>query len=242
MKKTIFYSLFTLAALANTSCMDDTGFTGDLPERYTYATATQAVDDAYEPIEDSIYFKMDNNEIFIIEENKSAVDYKKLAPGRRVITGVTLEDSNVEAYDYTAQLYEVITVVAGENKTVTTSEESDEIADQTLSYIATQNSLTQGYLNLFIGFATSKINDVEFYLVENLVASATSSSDYLNLELRFDSAGNENSGQTYERYVSFDLESFREKLIDKEGINLRVKTLKSGTIDLEIDSKNLFTE
>lgn len=244
MKKLLFGTVVSAMAILNTSCLDNGDYNEYLPELYTYATVSKSSENAtseQDSLSTDIYFTMDNNQTFAISENKSSIDYKKLSVGRRVITGVTLKSSYEETFDYTATLFEVVDVVSGKNRVVVTQSESDAIRNDYLSFIATTATLTNGYLNIYAGFSAMSQEIVDFYLVENLTGEITpggANSDYLNLELRFSRATN--GSVNFEKYISFDMESFREKLEGKKGINLSVKTLKSGDFDMKINSTSLF--
>lgn len=242
MKQKLIFSLFAASAAFATSCDNNNDW--DLPNLYTYATVMELDDtETTSTTEGSnIYFQRDNGETFNIAENKSIINYSKLDAGTRVVAGVTLYESDNAAFDNSADLYELYSVFVGTNEIVTTEEESDAIADDTFDFIATDVSLTLGYLNLFVGITAKDTDDIGFYLVENLIVNETDDSDgdYLALELRYDSAGAEGSGSTYSTYVSFDMSSFEEKLEGKDGIILRAKTLKNESIDITIESDNLF--
>lgn len=223
--------MLLIAVLFITSCNNDNDW--DWPEGYTFATVMEDTED------EAIYFMMDNEQSFIVENNKSTVDINNLEVGQRVVVGITLYDDISGLYDYAADLYVVYAVKMGENVVVTTQEESDEIADDDFSYLVSNISLVNGYLNILAGYTTEDVDNVKFYLVENLVDAdeADSSSNYLDLELRYDNASSEDAKtSSYESYISFDMESFSDKLEGKSGVKLRVKTIKSGTITVTIDS------
>ncbi len=246
MKKFFLFALAT--ALFATSC-DKNDNNWDLPEGYGYVTVMKgnidpaSDDDSDDTTETEVYFQFDSKDTFVVTENISRLDLDDLEEGQRLIAGVTLTESTDGIYDFTAKLYEVIGVLVGNNVTVTTEEESDAIADNQFSMIATDISLTKGYLNFLVYFESENIGDVDFNLVTNTFDEpAETDEDYLNLELRFDRASDESVGPKYERYLSFDMESYRELLADKDGILLRVKTLKSGTITVKVDSKDLYPE
>ncbi|MFI3303162.1 MAG: NigD-like C-terminal domain-containing protein [Rikenellaceae bacterium] len=243
----IFLAAMSTALFA-TSCnkFDDNL---DLPEGYHFVTVMGV---GVDPTDDSdtdnstpaeVYFMLDSKETFIVTENKTKVDINDLKIGERVITGVTLTENVDDSYNYTAKLYEVVSVILGDNATVATEEESNAIEDHNLLYIAKAMTLTQGYLNLLVGIETEKVNDIKFYLVDNQYDEPKEEKEgYLNLELRYDCAGTEGKGSRYEGYVSFDMESYREKLSDMDGILLTLKTEKSGTLTVEVDSKDLFSD
>lgn len=249
MKKVFFYLLLAATPLSMTSCDNDNGQDWDRPESYAFATvmeveAEKASDEEEGDNKDHLYFKLDNNLTFTVGENKSNADYSTLEAGERVIVGVTLCDSDSDEYDHSAELYDIEKVFLGQNIEVTTQEESDAIADHAATNVSKQATLTYGYLNLFVEFSSEDIKNVEFYLVENLIAEEADESEksYLSLELRFDDAsGDEKASATeYQSYVSFDMESYREKLEGKDGVALRVKTGDDKISEIEIDSTKLF--
>ncbi|MFI3248527.1 MAG: NigD-like C-terminal domain-containing protein [Rikenellaceae bacterium] len=243
MKTRSIFSLFAVAlvALFVTSC-DKNDNEWDLPNLYTYATVMEVEQSAQTTEASSIYFERDNGETFNIGENKSTADYSKLTVGERVVMGVTLLETDNETFDYTATLYELITVLMGEFKTVTTEEENEAIADDALDYIAKDATLTLGYLNLYVGFSAKSLEDIAFYLVENAIVDEATEDDgdYLALELRYDSNGADGAGTEYGRYVSFDMSEYSELLEGKDGISLRVLFDGDKTVEMEIDSKDLF--
>ncbi|MFI3240836.1 MAG: NigD-like C-terminal domain-containing protein [Bacteroidales bacterium] len=237
MRKLFSYSLLLATALFITSC--DNNDDWDLPQGYTFATVMEDSED------ETIYFMMDNDESFVVTNNKTNIDLEKLEIGDRVVAGVTLVKDESAIYDYTADLYVVYMVRIGESVVVSTEEESDEIPDDKLSYVVSNISLTRGYLNLLAGYLTDNVEDVKFYLVENLVSDdetdeTSEEGEYLNLELRYDNAYQDGNGNAYESYVSFDMESYRDRLEDMDGVKLRINTLKSGVITVTIKSYKLY--
>lgn len=248
MKKNL---LLTLAvALFATSCtLENNNPQWDLPEAYAYATvirndATEATeDDSDDTVEAPVYFMLDNNKTFVVTDNNSSAKIEDLEHNQRIIAGVTITDSLTGQYDYEVKLYELVGVSVGENKTVSTEEENEAIADDQLTYVAKDISLTLGYLNLMVGLITDNVDDVEFYLVDNNSdPEAEEDEDYLSLELRFDRASKNTTGSKYEGYLSFDMESYRELLEGKKGIKLRLHTLTSGVAYIPVASKDLFIE
>ncbi len=248
-------SLFAiLAVLFTTSCNKNNDASKlDLPAGYCYATVMAvgvdptSDDDSDSDVDDNvdaeIYFMLDSKETFIVTENVSKTDLNDLKAGERVITGVTLEKNTDDSYKFTAKLYEVIDVELGESATVTNEAESLAIADDEFSYIAKDMILTRGYLNMLVGVQSENVDDVKFYLVDNKFDTPDDEDDdYLYLELRYDSAGEEGEGSNYEGYVSFDMESYRDELEGLDGILLRIKTKKSGTTTVKVDSIDLFED
>lgn len=242
MRKGIFYLFAVCAAMLVTSCDKFDSGDWDLPAGYAYAT----VKDAAVGVglsQETVYFELDNGNTFYIGENKSSVDYSDFSANSRVLVGITLYDSDYTEYDYMAKLYGLASVLVGENETVNTDEESDAIADDKLLYMSTSVSLTRGYLNLYAYYETSDNENVKFYLVENTMEELDDEyDDYLYLELRFDDAVTSSSDETYDRYVSFNMESFQTQLEGKNGVILRVKTAASGTSKLIVDSYKLFDD
>lgn len=236
MRKFFSYSLLLATALFVSSC--DNNDDWDLPRGYAFATVMEDAED------DVTYFMLDNDETFIVEQNKSNVDIDKLEDGQRVVAGVTLYEDDSAIYDYTADLYVIYRVIMGENVVVNNEAEADEIPDDRLAYVVDNMTLTRGYLNILAGFKTDDMDSVNFRLVENLVVDEDEKrdSDYLYLELRYDNGDSDSAAAGYESYVSFDMDAYREQLEDKEGIKLRIKTVKSGTITLTIKSFNLYPE
>lgn len=251
MKKSLLFALS--AALFATSCFkDDDGHKLDLPESYYFATVMEVGVDPTAVVEDGdadaddtfdaeIYFLLDSKETFVVTKNISRTDLDDLEIGDRVVTGVTLAKCADDSYDYTAKLYDVIDVAVGENVTVTNEEESEALEDDRFSYIATDITLTKGFLNLFVGIQTEDLDAVKFYLVDNQFDEPLAEDDdYLYLELRYDSTGKQGAGLLYKGYLSFDMETYREQLADKDGVILRAKTDKSGEFTVKVDSDELF--
>lgn len=253
MRKIFLSALSTI--LFATSCDTNDNNNFDFPDSYRFATVmsveveatTDTDEDANEDEDDTtvaeIYFLLDTKETFIVTENISRTDLQDLEIGERVIMGVTLTECVEDSYDYTAKLYEVVTVLVGDDATVTTEEESDSIADHKLAYVAKDMTLSHGYLNIFVGLETENLEDIKFYLVDNQYDEPVEDKEgYLYLELRYDCAGEEGEGKGYEGYVSFDMAAYREKLTDMDGVLLRLKTDKSGTVTTLVDSKDLFSD
>ncbi len=208
--------------------------------RYTYATVTAVGDDS----EGDIYFLTDSNKSFVIIDNKSGFNTRDLDAGDRVITGVTIEEEEYDSYDYAVVLHDIVRVVTGESTTITTAEENERIKDDKLSYISTEITLTEGHLNLLVGFDSHDADDVEFYLVDNQYQGALATEEeYLNLELRYNRASKDGATiNRYERYLSFNVEEFKEVLEHKKGVKLRINTVKSGTTMVDVESTKLFPE
>lgn len=230
MKKMILSSLIAAMALLVTSCNSDKEL--DLPNYYVYATLLDK--------SDSYSFAMDDSKTFIVSETRVSVNSSYLTVGSRYVVGVTFSEPEADSsYDYSAVTYDIIEVAMGDCRVVTDQSESDDIADDEFSYISTAVSLSYEYLNLLVGYKTDNLSGANFYLVENQMEN-TEIGNLLYLELRYDSATTSTTGVNYESYVSFNMNSFRDKLEGKSGIVLRINTLISGVQDIEIDATNLF--
>lgn len=175
MKKNILFALS--AALLAASCEKNDSYYENLPDIYLYATVmevgvdptsdddTQDDADQDDSAEPAIYFQLDNDETFVVAENVSQTDLEDLKVGERVIAGVSLSKDQEQDYTYIAKLYNVVPVWLGELATVTTEQESEDIANDALSYISNNITLTQGYLNLLVACKSVNIDNVKFYLV-----------------------------------------------------------------------------
>ncbi|MFR9524165.1 MAG: NigD-like C-terminal domain-containing protein [Rikenellaceae bacterium] len=251
--KQIFLFATLAAGLLATSCDNKSDSYTDVPEGYYFATvmevgAEPATDqdtpqDDDDAAEVELYFLLDSQESFIVTENVSKIEIEELTIGARVIAGATLEKNTDDTYNYTAKLYDAAVVVVGESVEVTTQEEDEAVANDAFAAVSTGITLTQGYLNLYVSITSEDVESAKFYLVENtFTENDDAKEDYLSLELRFDSAGEEGKGTKYNKYLSFDMSEYQEKLEGKDGVQLRIKTKTNESVTVEVDSKNLFPE
>ncbi len=248
MKKGFFYLLLAGTLLSSASC-NKTDLELEGPETYTFVTvkdssAAPASIDGDQDAQGDIYFQTDDWETFSVSENKSGVDYTKLEDGKRVVVGVTLEESLVGEYDHTATLYQLFNVLVGECAEVTSDSANDAIADEEILAISESATLTFGFLNLYVAFSAEADADLNFYLVDKNIPVLTSNvvdkSEYLDLELRYDSDETQVGGDAFNSYLSFNVWPLVEKLENYKGINLRVKVADGEIKNIKIDSKDLF--
>lgn len=236
MKKLLVIPMLIIAAL--TSSCNNSDSNSNYANVYTYATIVEDLTQ-----DSGVSFETDNGESFYVINNYTTATLSKLIVGARIITGVRIDNSveDLGSYDYAVDLYEIIGVKVGETTTITTETENDDMADDQFSFILKNITLMYGYLNLYVGFQSEEVNDVEFYLVDNTyVTPDETESGYLNLELRYNSGGESGEGSLYETYLSFSVEDFRTQLEGMDGIILRIKTDTSDEIYVTIDSELIF--
>lgn len=196
--------------------------------------------------DDDIIFSLDNGDLLFLEKDLIAKGYKGEVGDREVIYFNVLErDVEIEGDGETIEvdkikLLSAESVILGDFKTVETEEESDEIVDQYIEAISSQITFNQSFLNLYLGFKSEDGKKLSFSLVENnAVDPDETSAGYLNLELRFNSAGEELKGNSYTRYVSFDVSEFEDRLEDMKGIILRYKSISGGVDYVKIAQKEV---
>lgn len=238
MKKLILMSAAIATAIFTTSCDKmGQGSDLDLPSLYVYATVC---DDPLNEVE--CYFKTDADVSFFISENRSTTALSSLEEGDRVVAGVKAEKLEDSRFDNSAILYRVFPVVVGSCETVEDGDQSDALADNKLDFVLNDFNISNGYLNMYVGYSTDDTASAKFVLVENLASDpATTVNGYLNLELRYDDAEADSDSddyKSYENYLSFKLEDFSSQLEGKDGIVLRINTVKSGTTNIKITSSD----
>ncbi len=237
MKKRFLASLMMLTLLLTTSCDKDIEY--DYANHYTYATVTEnTIYYGDSQADAKLAFKLDSGMTFLVVENKYSLDYTLVDVGDRLVIGVTLMNSEDDAYDYYAKLYDVTGVEMGYCDTVIDEASSDAIPFDELTYVNTSAMLSYGYFSVLIGFETDNIGGVSYALVSNQT-DGVNGGDYLELELRVDlaSSGSTTNTGTYERYVSFDLTPFAELLENRSGVDLVVKTISGGLQAVYIDNQ-----
>lgn len=225
MKKFGIFLCAALTALIFTACNDSDG---DYPRLSAFATV-KALDN------NDFYFMLDDGKT-IYPGDKSRIGAYKAEEDKRAIIYFNMLKNTVEGYDYNMALYYVYNIYSGDTKVVTTQEELDLLADGNTSFLGAR--LNSNYLNVGVGFNATDLSKHTFLLVRNdvtEVAPENTEEGYLNLELRRDANG-DTAGYNYEdRYVSFDLDSFREDLAGKNGIILRVNTRMNGVKYIKIE-------
>ncbi|MFI3323165.1 MAG: NigD-like C-terminal domain-containing protein [Rikenellaceae bacterium] len=241
-------ALFALISLSSCSLPSDAAEPGTYPDIAAYVT-TYIVEDLENEGEEVYIFETDGGQKLFLADNCLTGEYEFEDLERLVIYFAVIEDYEVEefaqsagtAYDceYGLRLFNIVQVLTSQTVTVETEEQSDQIADHAISYIYDSIYLSNGYINMVAGLRADKLSDVNIYLVENLAVEPEKSEEgYLNLELRYDRGSDEAIGSTYEKYVSLSLEQFEEQIEEADGVMLRAKTLKGGTIHIKLDNKS----
>ncbi len=235
-----------LSALLFTSCELDNNASapGTYPDSAAYVTVEITENLAGDEEEDVYIFETDNGITLFLADDAMSYNYD-FTDGERLIIYFALiekydEGSEAEgaAYDcdYGLRLFRLYGVHLSESVTVESEEQSEAIADHAISYIYDSIGYSYDYINMVAGIRADDLDDVRFYLVENLAEeSGKDEEGYLNLELRYDRGTDEAIGSTYDQYISLNIEQFADQLEDMEGILLRAVTLNSGTIYIKID-------
>ncbi|MFI3263301.1 MAG: NigD-like C-terminal domain-containing protein [Rikenellaceae bacterium] len=234
--KKLFILPVLLSLLFVTSCNNNNSGI-DAPDIYTYATVRET-----DAVEDGIYFELDTDDTFYVNLNLSKTDLSDLTIGERVIVGIDYSKSEIADFDYVADLYQVLNVIEGECTTVSSESEDEAIANDQLVSMYSSISLSYNYLNTYITYSSNNASNAKFYLVYVMYEKeAEEVEDYVNFELRYDN-GNSGTGEetSTSEYLSFDVSAYRQLLLDKKGINLKIDTELSGEIWVTIDSDNLF--
>ncbi len=224
MKRFIFTIAISVATLF-TSCSDNKDYYDDSSVLYA---ALATVSDL--STDEDLLFELDDDALLFVSQNTTTYEGEA---GDRAVIYFNLEETDVEIDEETkadyVKLISVEEVLLGSYAKIETDEESAAITDQYLSGLSSQMSLNPKYLNVYVTFWTKDLENASFSLVENNATTPAETADgYLNLELRFDSAGEELKGKEYSRYLSFDISQFADSMEDMDGIMLRYKTTNSG--------------
>lgn len=196
-----------------------------------------------------LYFESDTHETLRVIANNTTQDLTELENGARIAVLGIVDKSTTDDFDYTIEVFNIFDVIEGEYVAVDDAEADAAIADDNLSYIFSSVGLYKGYLNMLVGYKTADVENVKFRLVTNNVTEPeTTEEGFLNLELRYDDASSDDdadvkattSAKEYDDYLSFDLEPIRDLLEGKDGIILRIKSVKSGTKYIKLESKNIY--
>ncbi len=251
MKRSILLTAL-MSLLIFTSCDlgDDTVVPGSYPNNAAYLT-TYLIESDEEDAEKKYYFLSDNGTKLFLTDNQSTATLRDKE--RMIGYFALIEDYSAEGSEelegatygcsYGLRLFSVDEVRASQSAVVTTQEESDAIADHAISYIYDSIGYGYNFINLSAAVRADKIDNVNYYLVQNLSATPEVEEDgYLNLELRYDRDGDEAVGSTYGQYISLNIEEFASQLEGMDGIILRALTLNSGTIHIKIDIDETDTE
>ncbi len=246
----LFATLFS--ALTFVSCNDngEAQEPGTYPDKAAYVSIT--VVESKEVEDEELYcFTMDNGDKLFLADNPLNIDLSEENPERIVIYYAVIEDYSEEGSeslagasyecDYGIRLFDKKEVYLSESATVENKEESELISDHALAYLYNSFSYGNGYINILAGIKADKLEDINFYLVENLYEDPEKDEpDYLCLELRYDRGTDESVGTTTEQFVCLGLDAFKDQLEGKAGVLLRVLTATSGTgyakIDIDTDA------
>ncbi len=246
MKRSILFTTL-LSALLFVSC--DLGGQTNAPGSYADSAAyvtTHIIESEEEDGEDKYYFETGNGYKFFLTDNAMTYEFDFVDEQRAIIYFALIEEydegSELEgaAYDcdFGLRLFSAYEVHVSQSATVESEEESEAIPDHAISYIYDSVGYAFDYINMVAGVRADDLDDINFYLVENLYEESEGSKEgYLDLELRYDRATKEAMGNTYDQYISLDLKPFAEQLKGKKGVMLRAVTLNSGTIYITIDIK-----
>lgn len=225
MKKFLFICALATAALF-TSC-DKNEYDPSQNQATYILTAREDADQEF-----GIYFESDDDKMIYIVENKTTTDLSEIADGTRLVVKLSLAESELDGYDFAATVHGVGSVIIGEVLTIEDEEMDETIADDQLSYVFSDITLYGGYLNILLGYKTEDVENTKFRLVVNNAVEPEESADgYLNLELRYDSATDEDSDdvEEYDKFVCFDLESIGELLDGMDGVLLRIMVADKAT-------------
>ena len=235
MKKALFI-LPAFAALSIACNDDDNSY--NYPSAGAFVTA-RTIDTTpttgEESGESDFYFELDNGKTMSVVPNSVSDVYEVTDEARSVIF-FDFEEPVVEGYDYTILMRSFRDVIVGEVTTITTEQEDQDTPDNTLSFVNVDISLANDWLNLYVGYISEDADAAQFRLVKNDYTEPDETVDgYLNLELRFERGGSDSIAPSYEDYVSFDVSSLSSELEGKEGILLKIITLRSGETFVKVN-------
>ncbi|MFR9504252.1 MAG: NigD-like C-terminal domain-containing protein [Rikenellaceae bacterium] len=244
MKKIIYLSTI-LSTLLFTSCDFLDGDEGSYADSAAYAS-THIVESLSDEDTEMYYFTTDAGQKMLLIDDAMSSSYTFTEDERIVMYYRVIEDYTTEAgkllegaaYDcnYGVRLFGVEEVLMGKSATVSTEEQSDAIANNKLTYIYNNVGYSNNYINLCAALTTSDIDNVEIYLVENLMVDPNEyENGYAFFELRYNSGKSTTSDRTYERYISLSTADFEQKIDGMNGIILRATTMNNDEIDIKIE-------
>lgn len=237
MKKFLFATALIISTLL-TSCNKD-GENYAMFQTYVTVCADASLDEG-------IYFENDFGQTYYVATNATNTDLTEIPVGARKFITVKAYASTISEYDRAITLNGIYDVETGECTSVSSQEQSDAILDLPLKGIDPNIMLGQGLLNIHLVFSSDDIMNNVFYLVENTFAELDEDieidEDYACLELRIATTNEDKKGKSYEQFVTFDLEPFRDILEDKKGIVLRLNTETNDIVYHTVSSFSIFPE
>lgn len=209
------------------SCLDD----WDDSERSSLTVGTVRIIEGKD-----YYFSLDDGSKMYPGDTVYVNNYT-LVEGQRAFVYFNLLDEKIDGYDYNAKINHIENILTKDIYSMP-AEKADSIGDDRIN--ATNLWITGNYLNIQYQLYHSDNPDKKHML--NLVINEASDGKndkegYITLEFR-QNAYNDEHRLLGTGLVSFKLDKIADRLKDKKGLNIRVKTLYDGERYITVDLNN----
>lgn len=222
----VFLLLFITMPLLQ-SCLDD----WDDSERSSLTVGTVRIIEGKD-----YYFSLDDGSKMYPGDTVYVNNYT-LVEGQRAFVYFNLLDEKIDGYDYNAKINHIENILTKDIYSMP-AEKADSIGDDRIN--ATNLWITGNYLNIQYQLYHSDNPEKKHML--NLVINEASDGKndkegYITLEFR-QNAYNDEHRLLGTGLVSFKLDKIADRLKDKKGLNIRVKTLYDGERYITVDLNN----
>lgn len=209
------------------SCLDD----WDDSERSSLTVGTVRIIEGKD-----YYFSLDDGSKMYPGDTVYVNNYT-LVEGQRAFVYFNLLDEKIDGYDYNAKINHIENILTKDIYSMP-AEKADSIGDDRIN--ATNLWITGNYLNIQYQLYHSDNPEKKHML--NLVINEASDGKndkeaYITLEFR-QNAYNDEHRLLGTGLVSFKLDKIADRLKDKKGLNIRVKTLYDGERYITVDLNN----
>lgn len=209
------------------SCLDD----WDDSERSSLTVGTVRIIEGKD-----YYFSLDDGSKMYPGDTLYVNNYT-LIEGQRAFVYFNLLDEKIDGYDYNAKINHIENILTKDIYSMP-AEKADSIGDDRIN--ATNLWITGNYLNIQYQLYHSDNPDKKHML--NLVINEASDGKndkegYITLEFR-QNAYNDEHRLLGTGLVSFKLDKIADRLKNKKGLNIRVKTLYDGERYITVDLNN----
>nr|WP_302830194.1 NigD-like protein [uncultured Bacteroides sp.] len=209
------------------SCLDD----WDDSERSSLTVGTVRIIEGKD-----YYFSLDDGSKMYPGDTLYVNNYT-LVEGQRAFVYFNLLDEKIDGYDYNAKINHIENILTKDIYSMP-AEKADSIGDDRIN--ATNLWITGNYLNIQYQLYHSDNPDKKHML--NLVINEASDGKndkegYITLEFR-QNAYNDEHRLLGTGLVSFKLDKIADRLKNKKGLNIRVKTLYDGERYITVDLNN----
>lgn len=237
MKKFGLFLIAATAALAFTSCNDDTD--GDYPRYTPLITTVRTIGDEAGA---DYYFQRDNGEKLYPGDKTRVPNYRGKERQRAIIWFNLLKES-APGYDYNIALYAVDEIFTGKAQVVETAGELEALGTAKTGFKDSGRlfNLSKEWLTFYALYAVRDNSKHTFTLAVDKSGTTEfkeSAEGYLDVVVRHDSGG-DTGGYDSGFYVSFDLTEIAAELEGMKGINLLLPTRENGDKELKLDFNDL---